>query len=357
MPGLVNNKQDMPTVSMNWATVMGESIASLQWDRHGHLYAGCVDGDLAGYQIDGETLFRRTVHSEAVSAISVQQVGKQLASCSEDGQVLISDALNGDQLVTVANDGQWCDVLAWSPDDQVLACAIGKKVIVHHADGENQSWDQHPGVVGALAWAPSGKRLASGTNKGVYLWNLGSWDPVKVLDFPGAAISIAWTGDGRALAAGTQDGFMHVRLQSPGTTPRQLSMSGYPGKVSCLAWHPRRQHRQYCIATCGGRELVLWWINASNAQRRALPLRRHEQTVTALAWSYDGSCLVSGDRSGRVCFWSASGDFVSEMEMGAEITTLDWHPSCNQLAIGNIDGSLCLFSMHDATPAQTPGNH
>lgn len=339
-----NNSMQISTTLL-WATVLGESVTDICWsDDNSALYAGSVDGELLAYDEQGEAIFISQTHSEALTSIKPQPGGKLLATSGEDGRVLLSDAKDGSLVETVIEDQQWAEVLSWSPEGSILAGAVGKKVFVRSPDKNIETWDGHPGIVGALGWAPNGKRLASGTNKGAFLWNVGSWDPVKVLDFPGAAISLAWNPDGRALAAGTQDGFMHLRLQTPGSNPRQLSMSGYPGKVVCLDWNPAMKDKQYCIATCGGNEVVLWYLEARTGNRKAVPLRRHERAITQLGWSADGSLLVSADRSGRICFWRANGEFEFDMELGSEVTAIAWHPQDFKLAIGNIDGSLRLFS-------------
>ena len=338
------------TVTLAWATVLGESVSDICWSvDNGNLYAGSVSGELIASDENGESLFITHTHSAAITSIKSQPQGNLIATSGEDGKVHLSDASNGDLVETVIDDQQWAEVINWSPDGSLLAGAVGKKVFVLDEKHQVETWDGHPGIVGALDWAPNGKRLASCTNKGVYLWNVGSWEPVKVLDFPGAGITLAWNADGRALAAGTQDGFMHLRLQMPGTTPRQLSMSGYPGKVACLDWNPSIKGNQYCIATCGGNEVVLWYLQTKSGNRKAIPLRRHERAITKLAWSADGTLLVSADRSGRICFWSANGDFEFDMELGSEVTALAWHPKDFKLAIGHIDGSLRLFSFESGT--------
>ncbi|MGD2117531.1 MAG: hypothetical protein PVG66_04170 [Chromatiales bacterium] len=349
---LPESKHGLLNATLCWATVLGESVTDLAWSNDNRLlYAASVDGQLIACQDDGDWLFRSQLHQDAITGIAVQPNGELLASAGEDGAVQLCNAGTGELQQTLLVDAQWSDFLDWSPDGYLLASAAGKRLCVNDIQSGEQNCVEHPGSVGALAWAPSGKRLASGANKGVYLWNVGVWEPVRVLDFPGAAISLAWNQDGKALAAGTQDGFMHVRLQGNHGKARQLSMSGYPGKVACLAWRPGKLSRQLCIASCGGNDVVLWYLHPVSGERKALPLRQHDRPVTQLAWSYDGSLLASGDRGGRVCFWSGSGEFLFDMELGSEVTALQWHAKDRLLAVGNIDGSLRLFSLAHANTA------
>lgn len=334
------------TMELAWATVMAESIAGLAWSADGDtLYAGSADGQLVGLLADGDWRFRCQAHDEGITRVCAQPGGTTLATAAEDGRVRLWQGDTGDALATAVADRQWIDHLAWSPDGTLLAAAAGARLHVTDPDGASQTWEGHPGNIGAIRWAPSGKRLASGANKGVHLWNVDSWEPVRVMDFPGASVALAWSADGKALATGTQDGFLYVRLHAPGTAPRLLTMSGYPGKVSALAWQPRGRPGSPLIATCGGSDVVLWRLDPRDGKREASPLRHHDHTVTALAWSGDGRWLTSGDRNGRLCLWTARGALMHDLALGSEITLLGWHPRENHLAVGSVDGTLRLFRL------------
>lgn len=332
----------MSIAELDWANVLGESLADLAWSPSGDvLYAGSSDGMLNAYKVDGDWLFSTPLHEQGLTCVRPRPDGRYVATAGEDGRVRLVDGQNGEAVETLADDDLWAEHLAWSADGKVLACAAGKRIYVRNGSGKTDAWDGHPGNVGALAWARQGKRLASAANKGVYLWNIGAWDPMRVLEFPGAAVSLAWNRSGTALAAGTQDGFLYMRLQPAGKTAKRLTMSGYPGKVAGLQWHPRRER----VATCGGSDVVIWDVDINKGQRKAQPLRRHDRTVTVLAYSPDGGLLASGDRAGRACLWSDAGEVVMEMELGSEITSITWQPGGNRLAVGTVEGLIRLFSV------------
>jgi WD40 repeat protein len=315
---------------------MDESVAELTWAGDGGvLFAGSADGVLSAYGGDGDTRFRVQAHSAGITRVRPQPGGEQLASAGEDGRVRLWRQHDGSPVATVATGPGWADHLAWSPDGRILASAAGGRLFLHPVDGATRVLDHHPGVIGALAWSPGGRHLATAANKGLYLWEVDCWEPVRVLRFPGAAVSLAWSTDGRVLAAGTQDGFVHMRVQGPGQAPRQLSMSGYQGKVLAVDWLPDR-HR---IATCGGPEVVLWDLDLARGQRRAVPLRRHDRAVTALAYSADGALLASADRNGRLCLWDPGGS-PADLELGVEVTALAWQPQAAGLAVGSVDGMV-----------------
>jgi WD40 repeat protein len=199
----------------------------------------------------------------------------------------------------------------------------------------------------AMAWAPDGRRLATASNKGLYLWRLGrdagnAEEPEQLLSFPGAPVSVAWQPNGRALAVGTQDGFLQVwRTSLAGQGPgkggaKQLTMKGYTSKVACLSWHPT----QPTIASAGGNDVVLWRLPRGNGGAKGQPLRHHAATVTALKWSPDGRFLASGDRAGRLCIWDADGAVVFTQNLKHEVTVLHWYSNSNVLLTGDIAGGV-----------------
>jgi YD repeat-containing protein len=342
MQGLSLSTPQTDKAELAWASILGESVTELGWSSSGDLlFAGTADGELCAYRTDAQRAFTLAAHQQGVIRVCASPCERIIATSGEDGRVRLWRSATGEPLQTPVRDHGWVERLCWSADGKLLAIASGCRIYVRHANGGIEQWDSHPGKVAALAWAPVGQRLASATNKGVYLWNLGSWQPVRVLSFPGAAVSLAWSHDGRALAAGTQDGLLFIRLQLPGQAPRQLSMSGYPGKVSALSWHPREP----LLATCGGSDLVLWELDTKQGKRRATPLRRHSHTLTALAYDSAGRLLASADRGGRLCIWGREGALAFEMELGKEITALAWQPGSQRLAVGSVDGALRMFTL------------
>ena len=203
----------------------------------------------------------------------------------------------------------------------------------------------------AMAWAPDGHRLATASNKGLYLWHVGRResepvDPVQLLSFPGAPVSVAWHPAGSALAVGTQDGFLQVwraggiGQRGGSDRARQLTMKGYAAKVGCLSWHPSRP----TIASAGGTDVVLWQLPRGGGKAKGQPLRHHAATVTALRWAPNGSFLASGDRSGRLCIWNARGEPIYIQNLDEEITVLHWMPHADALLVGDISGGLHLLN-------------
>lgn len=367
----------LPTVmQQRWQRQLPESVTALRWrpagaDRHGtaeELLAAGADGWIRSYAgADNVERLAWQAHDGGVTNLCLRPLPKQpandlpavLASAGEDGRVALWDTRGG-LVATLAEESSWVEHLTWTRDGCLLAAAAGRSIHLWRGEESLGVWyDAHRSVL-ALAWAPDGKRLATAANKGLHLWQVGGDAPVQLLQFPGAPVVLGWRPDGKALAVGTQDGFLQVwrqavaRAQSPKRAGRkggssQLTMRGYPAKVSCLDWHPTRSR----VATAGGRDLVLWDIPATG-EGKPTPLRLHHTAVTALAYAPDGALLASGDRDGRVCIWSDTGAPLQSLSLDAEVACAVWNADGSAIAFGCTDGGIVVL---DIEPGAGSGQH
>lgn len=339
---------------------LDDALADLAWSDDGRrLIAGSARGSL--YHLDAQGCLQRAWvgHEGGITRIRLQPGnGATLASAGEDGRVKLWDLSTGDAPRTLVEQRDWVEHLAWAPDGSVLAAAARKTISLWRGTESLGMWyDARRHVLG-MAWAPGGRRLATAGNKGLFLWRLdqgsgGDVEPVQLLGFPGAPVSVAWQPNGSALAVGTQDGFLQLwRPSSASQGAKQLTMRGYPSKVACLAWHPRNA----VIATAGGPDVVLWELPPNGGGARGKPLRRHQSTITALAWSSDGELLASGDRSGRLCLWDTQGDAVFSRRLGYEVAALHWQPDQHRLAVGDTAGRLHLIDRPGDTTSRSTGS-
>ena len=349
MPGLAAIERPAP-LSVRCTLSMEDAISDLTWSSDSRmLLIGTAAGKVHRLDPDGTLAASWQAHSGGVTRLALRPGQEStLASAGEDGRVVLWDVVSAEQTALLGTENGWVEHLAWTPDGKVLASAARKTISLWRGSESLGIWYDARRQVLAMAWAPDSRRLATAANKGLYLWRMegarnNSSEPMQLLSFPGAPVALAWRPNGRALAVGTQDGFLQVWRQATQEADndhaRQLTMRGYPSKVNCLAWHPRRG----IIATAGGPDVVLWELPEAGKGACAQPLRHHQNTVTTLTWSADGQLLASGDRSGRLCIWDRDGDAVFSRQLTHEISTLQWQPCGDTLAAGDTGGGLHLL--------------
>jgi serine/threonine protein kinase/WD40 repeat protein len=179
-------------------------LTSLSWRPSGEVLAsGSADGSLrlwrpavAGARV---TLRERTGVSDLVLAPD----GSQLALAAEEGQVHVHAGDDARELATLEEDGLVARALAWSPSGDRLAFA--------DLAGPPRIWSpalHHPmlrlparGPVSAVAWSPEGLRVATaGPTAGFGIWDARDGRSLGgSIDGGDGPPIVAWTSDGRAV--------------------------------------------------------------------------------------------------------------------------------------------------------------
>ena len=134
----------------------------------------------------------------------------------------------------------------------------------------------HEGPVSALAFAPDGSTLASGSwDKTARLWNIFSRTATsEPLQLQADVLSVAIRPDSRQLAVSTLDG--------------QLTF-----------WDVQEANQ---VAGLDGRRDVSGGRTASD--RRTAATMAGNKAFNTIAYSRDGSCLLAGGRSKYICLYS-----------------------------------------------------
>ncbi|MCP4662466.1 MAG: hypothetical protein GY856_44275, partial [bacterium] len=216
----------------------------------------------------------------------------------------------------------------------------------------------HQDAVRALALAPDGHTVASGSEDGeLRLSDLErpQEGTASVGSFAGGLRALAFAPDGRELAAGSADGslrlFERARIDQP---PRLLVPAG--AVVSALSYRPGTP--MLAVARADGR-VRLWNIDAPDAGPTELD-GAGPAPIRALAWSPDGGSLAAGGDGGGVLVWNVSRPAAPPRAIGggAEVHSLAVSRDGRLLAAGSAGGPIRLFDLDDpgAEPAELRGH-
>lgn len=210
----------------------------------------------------------------------------------------------------------WMHALAFSPDGTKLAVGDGGNIKLWEVSTEIHitTLTEHTGLVWSVAFSPDGTKLASGSNdKTVKLWDAMTGKNIATLTGHTDDVeSVAFSRDGRKLASGSRD--KTVKLWDVLT-----------GKN---------------IATLGDKDSAAAVSRILRSMTRSGPKSiGHTARVSSVAFSPDGTKLVSGSVEGTLKLW--------EVKTGRDITTLQ----------GRGDGlyTSVAFSPDDALIAQASG--
>ncbi|MEV6182395.1 TIR domain-containing protein [Streptomyces sp. NPDC052015] len=288
--------------------------------------------------------------------LSYSPDGELLAVGSEDGGVLVCDAVTGTALRTL--EGHTDRVYAVKFRERVLATGS--------ADGTVRLWDPvsgacrhrldiHPGGVWPVVLDAEGSLLVTGDADGVVtLWDTATGEPLHRLPGHSAPVYTAALGPGNATLV-TGDASAAVRLWDPADGRLIGELPGHRGAVFRARFSPDGT----LLATGdmgGGRAgtVRVWDV----AARRVLhTFTGHAGRVYTLDFHPGGRFLVSGDTEGEVRLWDlASGTGAGLLGgcRGAVYQVL-FDPDGTLLAAGDSQGVVRLWRVTpDADPVAVP---
>jgi len=225
------------------------------------------------------------------------------------------------------------------------------------------AYSGHAAPVRSLAWNPDGRRIISASGeKTIHIWDAQTGNNLLIFnDISDAVLFTGWSADGRYVA--TVGGDMQVRIWDFTTNLLAAVYSGHVGStISAFAWSPSLAAPLLATAASDGSVHVL---EAPGARPLAI-YRGHSAAISALAWSPDGTMLVSGSADGSVQVWQAATGArlatYSEPGQATGVSGVVWSPatlgsllglpqgenqSGSRIACGRADGLIQMW--HVAT--------
>ncbi|HEX8253915.1 MAG TPA: WD40 repeat domain-containing protein [Thermoanaerobaculia bacterium] len=293
-----------------------------------------------------------SAHRGVVS--SVAAAGDRIVSGGIDGTVRLWRAADGNELATLRAGGE-VHAVAISPDGRAIVAGVAKQ-IVSFAQGESRPrWSRDlRGYASAVAFSPDGRTVAAISSDGTLtLLDAANGAPRQTIALQDSGGSVAWSRDGRWLAAGGVD----VQLWQVGASaapgePRKLA--GHHDLAFALAFSPDGTR---LVSASLDRTARLWnvadgavvaTLETAHPTRltiggrpRAIP---QQLAVTSAAWSPDGATFVTAGADRAVHVWDAATGKLRESREGhtRAITAVAFTPN-GRIVSSSADGTVRIW--------------
>ena len=319
------------------------SVHSLAFSPDGkHLFSGGHDNCLKIWDLASPQMQNVLPHPKGVPSVAFSTDGRWLASACEDGKVRIWDEVTGQKSFEIdGGAGPVRSVRLFTDREQsFIAAAIDGSV-------RFWNWNTRKEVQRQTAHAGPDLPLASSTEPLLFAWEqphntvlVWRYDrDEEIARFPGDYVrDLEFSPDANSLAMTRANNTIEV--WSITSRKRLSTLGGHHGVVNCLAYSP---DGSFLVSGGGDRKIRVWDLRGSH-RKDEVPLHRtlagHGTAVTCIAFSSQGT-LATGGTDHTVRLW--------DLETGDELAVLKGHRGAVIGLAFSPDGSTLASGSRDRT--------
>lgn len=286
-------------------------------------------------------------HTDQVAAVAVSSDGTRILSGGWDNTGRIWDATSGALLHTFTLHEDWITSVAFSPD--------GSRIALGSWDQSLSVWDaaggdpvlhapSPRGFVLDVAFAPSGEALwtSLGRRYGIQLRDIATGTELAKLPTTNrdGTWCVALSPDGSQVAVGGSGKRIYI-WSEPYIEYTQI-LASHDENVTSAAFSP--SDSSILVAGSWDGVAIVWDIETGTQIRT---LAGHSRAVTDVAFSPDGTSIVTGSIDGTMIFWdAANGEPLRTVKpLAGSVRAVAFTPDGSRLVSGHGDGTVRVWNL------------
>jgi serine/threonine protein kinase/WD40 repeat protein len=287
------------------------------------------------------------------SLFALSPDGRWLALAS--GSEIVLAPIDSNDPPTVLAHKSGARALAFSPDGVMLAGAFQDHNTVLWDVAKREQFGTlrgHRERVLDVAFSPDGEWIATASlDYTARIWEWRTGQNIATLPSANAVVRVRWSPTGETLATSTDSARDVFLYTVTGRHRVQQWLTGHQVELGSLAAHPRLER----LATSGYTELSSWDLSARRPT--AVAMEPHPGSVTALAYSPDGSLLATGSWLGttyrEILIRDANTGAIERRISRPEVFyALAFDASGKRLACGDMAGNVAVWELPTCRPVR-----
>ncbi|KAE8378117.1 hypothetical protein BDV26DRAFT_292593 [Aspergillus bertholletiae] len=238
-------------------------------------------------------------HSHPVAAVKLSPDEKLLGSVSSDHNVLLWDAATGDMLHTLEGYSGKSGTLSFSPESELVSFRPqSDSTCIQLWNTETgqlyRTLEDHSDSIDRVIFSPNCRQLATIDEESkVTLWDIETGELLYSIDGDGGWVCIAFSPSGKILASGSQNA---VRVWDASTGILKQELQGHKNRVTVIAF----SSDESLIASGSNDSKIRFWDLATGTLSQTL---MDSGAINQLVFSTDGRLVASGTLSQTFRLW------------------------------------------------------
>ncbi|KAF8836007.1 WD40 repeat-like protein [Paxillus ammoniavirescens] len=271
--------------------------------------------------------------------------------------------LTAKPLMTMSGHEEYIRKIAYLPGgERIATCSADKTVRIWDVEtGEQEGTTmEHEGEVYGLSVTRDGKRvLSGGEDKRMSVWDVETHELIEEWeDETGSIWWIAVSPDDQLAASGGEKGEIVIReIQEGGRISHSIKASR---PVRSLCFSPNGEKLACAVSNTVGEPGAIHVYDVDSGELVLGPIKGHENVVSSVIWSLDGSQLFSVTSHPTIRCWNSdTGESIGEPWKGHTkiVLSLSLSPDGTKLVSASADKTVRFWDACSSDPIGQPLQH